>query len=36
MDRIIKYCELDVLTTAQILLRFRTERLLVEEEIVYV
>ncbi|WP_445386257.1 3'-5' exonuclease [Robiginitalea sp. IMCC44478] len=36
LDRIIKYCELDVLTTAQVLLRFRNEELLTEEQIVYI
>ena len=36
VDRIQKYCELDVLTTAQIFLRLRNEGLLAEDEIVYV
>jgi hypothetical protein len=35
-DRIIKYCELDVLTTAQVLLRFRNEELLTEDRVVYI
>lgn len=33
LDRIITYCELDVVTTAQVFLRLRNEELLVEEEI---
>ncbi len=33
MDRIIEYCELDVVTTAQVLLRLRGESLLAENEI---
>ena len=36
LDRIIRYCEQDVITVAQILLRLRNEELLTEEEIVYV
>ena len=36
LDRIVRYCEQDVITVAQIILRFRNERLLVEDEIVYV
>jgi predicted methyltransferase len=36
LDRIIKYCELDVITVAQIILRLRNEGLLEEEEIIYV
>ncbi|MGX1928199.1 3'-5' exonuclease [Flagellimonas sp. 2504JD4-2] len=33
LDRIITYCELDVITTAQVLLRLQNEKLLSEEEI---
>ncbi len=33
IDRIIKYCELDVLTTAQVFLRLRNEELLQKDEI---
>lgn len=33
MDRIIKYCELDVVTTAQVFLRLRNDQLLKENEI---
>lgn len=33
LDRIITYCELDVVTTAQVFLRLRGEELLVESEI---
>ena len=36
MDRIIKYCEQDVITVAQIILRLRNEGLLTEDRIVYV
>lgn len=36
LDRIIKYCEQDVITVAQIILRLRNEGMLEEEEIVYV
>ncbi len=36
LDRIIKYCEQDVITVAQIILRLRNEELLMEDEIVYV
>ena len=36
LDRIRKYCELDVLTTAQIFLRLRGEELLTEEQVVHV
>ena len=36
MDRIIKYCEQDVITVAQILLRLRNEELMTEDEIVNV
>jgi uncharacterized protein YprB with RNaseH-like and TPR domain len=33
LDRIVTYCELDVVTTAQVFLRMRNEPLLAEEEI---
>ncbi|WP_190810535.1 3'-5' exonuclease [Flagellimonas sp. S3867] len=33
LDRIVSYCELDVVTTAQVLLRLRNEELLSEDEI---
>ncbi|NAY91544.1 3'-5' exonuclease [Muricauda sp. JGD-17] len=33
LDRIVTYCELDVVTTAQVFLRLRNEDLLVDEEI---
>ena len=36
LDRIIKYCERDVITVAQIILRLRNEGLLTENEVVYV
>jgi hypothetical protein len=36
LDRIIKYCELDVVTTAQVFLRLRNEVLLADDEIVSV
>jgi hypothetical protein len=36
LERIIHYCERDVITVAQVFLRLRNERLLTEEEIVYV
>ncbi len=36
LDRIITYCELDVVTTAQVFLRLRNEALLEEDEIVNV
>ncbi|MBT8222428.1 MAG: 3'-5' exonuclease [Eudoraea sp.] len=36
LDRIIKYCEQDVITVAQIILRLRNEGLLTEDEIVNV
>ena len=34
LDRIIKYCELDVVTTAQVFLRLRNDQLLEEDEII--
>ena len=34
LDRIITYCELDVVTTAQVFLRMRNEELLSDEEVV--
>ncbi len=33
IDRIVTYCELDVVTTAQVFLRMRGEELLVDDEI---
>jgi uncharacterized protein YprB with RNaseH-like and TPR domain len=36
MDRIVTYCEKDVIAVAQILLRFRAEELLIPEEIKHV
>jgi uncharacterized protein YprB with RNaseH-like and TPR domain len=36
LDRIVKYCEQDVITVAQIILRLQNEGLLAEDEIVYV
>ncbi len=36
LERIIAYCELDVITLAQVFLRLRNELLLAENEIVYV
>ncbi len=36
LDRIITYCELDVVTTAQVFLRLRNESLLVQEEILHI
>ncbi|WP_330442448.1 3'-5' exonuclease [Flavobacterium sp. C4GT6] len=36
IDRIVTYCEKDVIAVAQILLRFRREDLLIEEEIIHV
>ena len=36
IDRIIKYCELDVITLAQVFLKLRNEELLAKDEIVYV
>jgi hypothetical protein len=33
VDRIARYCELDVITTAQVFLRLRNESLLEETEI---
>ena len=36
IDRIITYCEKDVIAVAQVLLRFRREDLLIEEEVIHV
>ena len=36
MERIVNYCELDVITLAQVFLRMRNEELLGEDEIIYV
>ena len=36
LDRIVKYCERDVVTVAQVFLRLRNEGLLAEDQIVHV
>ncbi len=36
IDRIITYCEKDVIAVAQIVLRLRREDLLIEEEIIHI
>ena len=36
LDRIVKYCERDVVTVAQVFLRLRNEDLLTEDQVVYV
>jgi predicted PolB exonuclease-like 3'-5' exonuclease len=36
IDRIITYCEKDVIAVAQIFLRLRSEELLIEDEIIHV
>ena len=36
LDRIIEYCERDVVMVAQVFLRLRNEGLLIEDEIVFV
>jgi hypothetical protein len=36
IDRIITYCEKDVIAVAQIFLRFRREELLIDAEIIHV
>ena len=36
IDRIAKYCELDVVTTAQVFLRLRQDPLLEEDQIIQV
>ena len=36
IDRIVTYCEKDVIAVAQVFLRFRKEELLIEEEIIHV
>jgi len=36
IGRIAQYCELDVITTAQVFLRLRNEELLAEDEIIYI
>jgi len=36
MERIVRYCEQDVIAVAQIILRLRNEALLSEDEIIYV
>ena len=36
LECIVQYCECDVITVAQIFLRLRNEKLLTEDQIVYV
>jgi hypothetical protein len=36
IDRIVTYCEKDVIAVAQVLLRMRREDLLINEEIIHV
>ena len=36
IDRIITYCEKDVIAVAQVFLRFRREDLLIDDEIIHV
>ena len=36
IDRIITYCEKDVIAVAQVFLRFRREELLIDDEIIHV
>jgi hypothetical protein len=36
IDRIVTYCEKDVIAVAQVFLRFRKEDLLIEDEIIHV
>ena len=36
LERIVKYCERDVVTVAQVFLRLRNEGLLAEDQIVHV
>jgi hypothetical protein len=36
LERIVQYCERDVVTVAQVFLRLRNEELLTEDQIVYV
>ena len=36
LERIVQYCECDVITVVQIFLRLRNEKLLTEDQIVYV
>ena len=36
IDRIITYCEKDVIAVAQIMLKFRREDLLIEDEIIHI
>ena len=36
IDRIVTYCEKDVIAVAQVFLRFRKESLLIEDEIIHV
>jgi hypothetical protein len=36
LDRIVAYCELDVITLAQVFLRLRNEQLLHEDDIIHI
>ena len=36
LERIVKYCERDVVTVAQVFLRLRNEGLLAEDEIIHI
>ena len=36
LDRIVAYCELDVITLAQVFIRLRNEHLLREDEIIHI
>jgi hypothetical protein len=36
LDRIVAYCELDVITLAQVFLRLRNETLLQEDQIIHI
>jgi hypothetical protein len=36
LKRIVKYCERDVVTVAQVFLRLRNEELLAEDEIIHI
>ena len=36
LDRIVAYCELDVITLAQVFLRLRNEQLLREDQIIHI
>jgi hypothetical protein len=36
IDRIVTYCEKDVIAVAQVFLRMRRDDILIEEEIIYI